>query len=168
MPSYRPEKIGKISSRHRRRVPLRLSGIFSTRQTFRRHEGILRLQCPQSGPLLACLPVTQVALDESDRGSFWGTVRAKTERCRVPSSKPFPNSWVNPSSVGPSATSDRLACLEEILAMDDERCQAYALHGLNHLDHPQRPTVVQRWIEAHRNRGWNMVWVEKCRDGTAM
>ena len=61
-----------------------------------------------------------------------------------------------------------LGCLEEILAMDDERCQAYALHGLNHLDHPQRPAVVQRWIDAHRNRGWNVVWVEKCRDGTAM
>ena len=38
-----------------------------------------------------------------------------------------------------------LECLREILSLDDLRCQAAALHGLNHLDHPDRAATVQRW-----------------------
>ncbi len=61
-----------------------------------------------------------------------------------------------------------LECLGEILAMDDVRCQGAALHGLNHLNHPKRPAMVQRWIDQHRGNGWNLGWLEACRDGRAM
>ena len=69
----------------------------------------------------------------------------------------------------PDETADIfLASLEEILSINDKRCQAAALHGLNHLDHPRRPAVVQAWINAHRHEGWNISWLEACRDGKAM
>lgn len=61
-----------------------------------------------------------------------------------------------------------LKCFKEILAIEDARCQAYALHGLNHLSHPNRPAVVQEWMDAHRDEDWNWEWVEACRDGRAM
>ena len=59
-----------------------------------------------------------------------------------------------------------LESLEMILSIDDERCQMYALHGLNHLDHPDRAKVVQAWMDRERNRV--DPWVTQCRDGEAM
>ena len=63
-----------------------------------------------------------------------------------------------------------LETLCEILALDDERCQQYALHGMGHLHHPQVRAVVQAFID--KNSGeWDedaLRWVESCRDGTVM
>ncbi len=60
-----------------------------------------------------------------------------------------------------------LDCLKEILALPDGRCQGAALHGLNHLRHPDRPAVVQRWIDLY-GKGWNREWLEAFRDGSAL
>ena len=63
-----------------------------------------------------------------------------------------------------------LDCLKEILAMDDDRCQEYALHGLGHLAHHDRPNVVQEWMDKHRHEAamWRWEWVEQCREGTVL
>ncbi len=61
-----------------------------------------------------------------------------------------------------------LECLEEILAIPDRRCQEAALHGLSHLEHRDRPAVVQAWIDRHGGEGWDLRWLESCRDGEAM
>ena len=37
--------------------------------------------------------------------------------------------------------------LEETLAIDSERCQAAALHGLGHLHHPNTEGLIKRYIE---------------------
>ncbi|MDB6123041.1 MAG: hypothetical protein JWQ71_2034 [Pedosphaera sp.] len=57
-----------------------------------------------------------------------------------------------------------------ILSLNDERCQAYALHGLGHLHHPGVIQVVQRFIDSHRSEmnSENLLWLEQCRDGTVM
>lgn len=63
-----------------------------------------------------------------------------------------------------------LETLTRILNLDDERCQDCALHGLNHLNHPQRAQTVQNFIDLHRS-AWDeeaLSWLESCRDGKAM
>jgi hypothetical protein len=61
-----------------------------------------------------------------------------------------------------------LRTLEAILDLEDEACQACALHGLGHLDHPERPHVVDRYIRRHANKDLNLDWLRQCRDGTVM
>lgn len=60
--------------------------------------------------------------------------------------------------------------LTKILYLDDQRCESYALHGLNHLPHPQRSATVQKFIDsrAHEWDEQTLGWVENCRDGKAM
>lgn len=63
-----------------------------------------------------------------------------------------------------------LETLTQILQFDDGRCQYYALHGLNHLQHPRGAAVVQDFIDANRH-DWdeeNLAYAEACRDGEAM
>lgn len=63
-----------------------------------------------------------------------------------------------------------LETLTKILYLDEERCASYALHGLNHLQHPQRAATVQKFIDSHSQQ-WDeqaLEWVESCRDGKAM
>ena len=57
-----------------------------------------------------------------------------------------------------------------ILALSDERCQMYALHGLGHLQHADVALTVQRFIDSHREEfpAEGITWLEKCRDGTVM
>ena len=65
-----------------------------------------------------------------------------------------------------------LAVLEEILDSPDDYCQSCALHGLGHLSHPERPLVVDRFLERLKARGeldeWNLDWIQECRDGTVL
>jgi len=60
--------------------------------------------------------------------------------------------------------------LVEILKLDDDRTQSYALHGLGHLHHPQVRAVVQEFINrrAAELQPDDLSWLEKCRDGTVM
>lgn len=63
--------------------------------------------------------------------------------------------------------------LQNILALDDDCCQGYALHGLGHCPHPGSAAVVQGFIDRHlveiNERGADcMEWLEACRDGTVM
>ncbi|RYG32602.1 hypothetical protein EON81_20240 [bacterium] len=60
-----------------------------------------------------------------------------------------------------------LEILEEILAIQDGRCQWAALHGLNHLEHPDRPSVVQRYIDRYGTPE-SLSALEAIRDGEAM
>ncbi|HEX8464589.1 MAG TPA: hypothetical protein VF627_08225 [Abditibacterium sp.] len=63
-----------------------------------------------------------------------------------------------------------LETLTKILDLDEIRCEEYALHGLNHLNHPRRVQTVQDFIDSHSHE-WDkeaLAWVESCRDGTAM
>lgn len=63
-----------------------------------------------------------------------------------------------------------LTTLTQILALGDGRCEQYALHGLGHLQHPQRREVVQRYIDANAY-DWpedGLNWLKQCRDGTVM
>lgn len=39
--------------------------------------------------------------------------------------------------------------VREILQIEAEPCQKAALHGLNHLRHPDGPNVVRKWLDAH-------------------
>lgn len=61
-----------------------------------------------------------------------------------------------------------LETLERVLAIDDSRCQQAALHGLNHLAHPDRPRVIQQWIDQHYDPACDWTFAESCRDGVAM
>ena len=60
--------------------------------------------------------------------------------------------------------------LKQILALPDERTQAYALHGLGHLHHPSVTETVQRFIDDHKTKltEEGLRWIEACRDGTVM
>ena len=63
-----------------------------------------------------------------------------------------------------------LATLTKILALEEDRCEQYALHGLGHLHHPQRAAVVQKFIDEHADE-WPedaLAWIKECRDGTVM
>ncbi len=63
-----------------------------------------------------------------------------------------------------------LETLTKILYLDEERCEIYALHGLNHLNHPQRAQTVQQFIDLHREEldEKGLIWLEGCRDGKLM
>jgi hypothetical protein len=41
--------------------------------------------------------------------------------------------------------------LEKILLMDSFQCQASALHGLGHLDHPAKQDVITKYLRKHRD-----------------
>lgn len=60
--------------------------------------------------------------------------------------------------------------LAQILALSDPRTQAFALHGLGHLQHPEVFGLVQRFLDQHRAEFTpeGIHWVEACRDGTVM
>lgn len=60
--------------------------------------------------------------------------------------------------------------LDAMLEPDDDRCQAYALHGLGHLHHPRVAARVQLFIDANISEITpdGLLWVEQCRDGTVM
>lgn len=63
-----------------------------------------------------------------------------------------------------------LETLTQILYLEDARCQQYALHGLNHLEHPRGAAIVQGFIDRHKSE-WSaagLAWVQSCRDATAM
>ena len=63
-----------------------------------------------------------------------------------------------------------LDTLTQILYLEEQRCVYYALHGLNHLEHPRGAAVVQAFIDRHKSE-WTpegLAYVESCRDGTAM
>jgi N-acetylglutamate synthase-like GNAT family acetyltransferase len=71
----------------------------------------------------------------------------------------------------PGAAELRQAIFEilcDILDLDDGHCQECALHGLGHLDHPQRSARVQRFIDQCEPAEWRMEWLEQCRDGTVL
>ena len=63
-----------------------------------------------------------------------------------------------------------LDTLVDILNLDEVRCETFALHGLNHLNHPARVATVQHFIDDRRDEldEETLAWVEECRDGTAM
>lgn len=63
-----------------------------------------------------------------------------------------------------------LRAIEKVLAIDDVRCQAAALHGVGHLSHPRRRAVVEKWVSRHRADldEAGAAWVRQCRDGTVM
>ncbi|MCM3873796.1 MAG: hypothetical protein ND895_24170 [Pyrinomonadaceae bacterium] len=60
--------------------------------------------------------------------------------------------------------------LVRILALDDQRSQEYALHGLGHLYHPKVKEVVQSYIDAHVTEfdDEDLKWVQQCRDGIVL
>lgn len=57
-----------------------------------------------------------------------------------------------------------------ILALDDVRCQEYALHGLGHLHHPEAPARIEEFIVAHRVdlSADQVAWLEACRNGSVL
>jgi hypothetical protein len=61
-----------------------------------------------------------------------------------------------------------LEVLQRILALPDERCQTYALHGLGHLGMGAGAEVVAAWLIEHRAEldEDTIRWVEQCKDGT--
>ena len=63
-----------------------------------------------------------------------------------------------------------LEILVKILALNEGRCEQFALHGLGHLIHPQKAVVVQKFIDDNRNNfdEDGIAWLEQCRDGTVM
>ncbi len=60
--------------------------------------------------------------------------------------------------------------LSKILALPDERTQAYALHGLGHLHHPGVSALVQKFLDTNRSKmsPAEISWIEECRDGRVM
>jgi hypothetical protein len=60
--------------------------------------------------------------------------------------------------------------LVEILAIEESRCQHAALHGLGHLPHPKRASIVDHWLDLHSSSldSYSAEWVKQCRDGTVM
>jgi hypothetical protein len=65
---------------------------------------------------------------------------------------------------------EMLETLTKILYLDETRCEQYALHGLNHLQHPKRFQTVQQFIDIYSDN-WDeetLTWLESCRDGNAM
>jgi hypothetical protein len=60
--------------------------------------------------------------------------------------------------------------LLKVLALNDDRAQTYALHGLGHLSHPKVKEVVQSYIDAHVTEfdEKDLRWVEQCRDGVVL
>jgi hypothetical protein len=60
--------------------------------------------------------------------------------------------------------------LTKILALEDDRCQSAALHGLGHLQHPAVRDTAQKYMNANSEKlprdGFK--WLERCRDGTVM
>jgi hypothetical protein len=76
-----------------------------------------------------------------------------------------------------SLTADQRALLDtmfetlsKILALPDDRTQAFALHGLGHLHHPSVRKLVQQYLDDYRSdmTPEGVKWVERCRDGTVM
>jgi hypothetical protein len=60
--------------------------------------------------------------------------------------------------------------LAEILNLNEERCNAYALHGLGHLKHPLVKQLVQSFIDRNKSSisTEGLKWLEACRDGKVM
>ena len=60
--------------------------------------------------------------------------------------------------------------LAEILKLNEERCNAYALHGLGHLKHPLVKQLVQSFIDQNKSSisTDRLKWLEGCRDGKIM
>jgi hypothetical protein len=60
--------------------------------------------------------------------------------------------------------------LTKILALEDDRCQSAALHGLGHLQNPAVRDTAQKYMNANSEKltrdGFK--WLERCRDGTVM
>jgi len=58
--------------------------------------------------------------------------------------------------------------LLKILALNNKACQWSALHGLGHLNHPQRWSDVQNYLNVHRNEltDEDAKWVEDCGNGS--
>lgn len=60
-----------------------------------------------------------------------------------------------------------LEVLSELVTHTDERVSCAALHGLGHLQHPDRPTVVDAYIRRVPEAA-DDPWVLECRNGTVM
>src|ERR1043166_4555355 len=99
---------------------------------------------------------------------LWPDVRIEFHPHRPPD-LPLPD--VSKLSVEARALLDAMfKTLCEILALDDKRCQAYALHGLGHLHHPDGAAKVQAFIDSHCGEfsSADIAWLEQCRDGTVL
>lgn len=60
--------------------------------------------------------------------------------------------------------------LREILEIGEPRCETCAIHGLGHLLHPDKPALIQKYIDQHRgslDAGF-LEWLEECRNGAMM
>jgi hypothetical protein len=60
-----------------------------------------------------------------------------------------------------------LSSLTRILAIDNEVCQACALHGLGHLHHPSVPDVIDAYLAQNPDR-FDTEWIQRCRNSTVM
>ena len=60
-----------------------------------------------------------------------------------------------------------LETLSDLSMHSDERVQLSALHGLGHLGHPGRASVVERYIQFHPELASDP-WICQCRDGSVM
>jgi hypothetical protein len=60
--------------------------------------------------------------------------------------------------------------LKEILAIGDPWCEEFVLHGLGHLMHPEKPPLIQKFIDRHHETldADSLEWLEQCRDGSIM
>lgn len=62
------------------------------------------------------------------------------------------------------------ACLDilaELSRHPDDRVQYAALHGLGHLQHPERPAVIDQYVQFHPAAKGDP-WILQCREGTVM
>jgi hypothetical protein len=58
--------------------------------------------------------------------------------------------------------------LKEILYLSNPACQAAALHGLNHLQHPDRHLVIERWLEDENPEPEMREFAKICKSGKHM
>ena len=63
-----------------------------------------------------------------------------------------------------------LETLTQTLYLEDEFCEYFALHGLNHLRHPGGGEIIESFIRTSRHRlvANQIAYARKCRDGEAM
>lgn len=72
------------------------------------------------------------------------------------------------SNLWESFPDEFLAVLTSVLYLPSPACQAAALHGLNHLDHPNRATVIDTWANSNAATPSLLEFAELCRTGAYM
>lgn len=116
-------------------------------------------------------------IDDVEKEIAIGFIRASKELMKsipivTPKDEPMENGYymwwdIVAEALQPQELRDEcLSVLTDLLDHPDERVKVAVLHGLGHLDHDQRPKVVERFL--YLNPSYDCEWSRQCQNGTVM